>query len=1048
MIKKEIYLVPYAHLDTQWRWEYPTTIKKYIKNTIEENLELYNKYPEHSFNFTGAIRYSMMKEYYPEKFAKIKQLIADGRWHIAGTCLDETDALVPSVESMIRNILYGDRWVRKEFGKTSKDYMIPDCFGFPANMPSVLTHCGIQGFSSQKLTWNSAVGIPFEIGIWKGPDGAELVSALNPRAYVSQLFRMVQHNKKRLAHLQRLGLKNGIWKSFQYYGVGDIGGAPKEASVRNAIKSMKASTDELTVRQGAADQFFIEITEQEKQKMDEYTGDLLLINHSAGTLTSAAIMKRWNRKNEQLAFAAETAAISGTLVAGAVYPAEKIRSAWHRMIGNQMHDILPGTCTPTAYLYSQNDEVVALNTWTSVLEDAATAIAPYIPGDGSILLFNPLGESRNEAVEVGIDLPEQISSVNISIYDSEGTSFPAQFKKYENGKCSAIFSPKLPPFSWKRYSFDINETNSNTNNYNSIRIETTKEQFCLENTFYRVQVTHKGKIESIFHKKLEKELLKKPLAYEFQKEKPRAFPSWNMDWNDRKKPPYQRIEAGDTVSILENGPIRCTLQITTNFNKSVFVKEISLSQDSEVVEFTERIKWRELGCSCKFALTSNIENSEVTYNWETSRIKRGLNNPKLYEMPSRLWVDVSDQDWGISLMEDSKFGYDHPADDTLRMTLIYTPSTRLFNGFRDQKYHDWGEHVIRYGIYGHKGDFRSTDIMARSFNQPIRSFAIKDEISSYKKDEFSLLEVSSKQIGITAVKKSEDSDGIIIRLYERFGKEANATISITFPTLKIASVWEVDGLEEKIRNTDHTKTSFKVQVPANGIRSYHLILQNDQKSPKILQSVVNLDYNYRMISKNHEVQGLYPNELVPSHIQAGNILYQLVKEKNLNSVRCKGQVISLPHEYNTLSILIAAEEECKGTFTWRNSKGEDFQSTISSIPSMTKKVGLWDTRIWKNPPKHSKKFKRDYIWYNKCIGVEPGFINRNRLEWYSTHTHQNGEDQYYQYGYMYSKKLDIPTDAQQLILPDDGRIFIFAITASNQIVRVNSTQKLNDSYDF
>jgi len=198
MTEKIFFLIPYSHLDTQWRWEFPTTIKKYIKRTLEKNIYLFEKYPEHRFNFTGAIRYAMMKEYYPDLFQKVKTYIHEGRWNFVGTCLDETDALIPSVESMIRNILYGDRWAKEELGKSSRDYVIPDCFGFPCNMPSVLRHCGIRGFSTQKLTWGSAVGIPFEIGIWKGPDGSELVCALNPGAYNSHLLRPIYKNKKRL----------------------------------------------------------------------------------------------------------------------------------------------------------------------------------------------------------------------------------------------------------------------------------------------------------------------------------------------------------------------------------------------------------------------------------------------------------------------------------------------------------------------------------------------------------------------------------------------------------------------------------------------------------------------------------------------------------------------------------------------------------------------------------------------------------------------------------------------------------------------------------
>ncbi len=459
--KKEIFLVPYAHLDTQWRWEYPTTIKKYIKNTMEANIYLFDKYPEHRFNFAGAIRYAMMKEYYPEQFKKVKNYIEEGRWNFAGTCLEETDPLTPSVESMIRNILYGDRWAKKEFGKSSRDYLLPDCFGFPANMPTVLTHCGLQGFSTQKLTWGSAVGIPFEIGLWKGPDGSELLSALNPGEYVAHLNQPVQSDHKQLQKLNALGTKNGIWKCFQYYGTGDIGGAPTEGSVKQAIESIQQTAkedSEIVVKQGSPDEFYSEITEQEKEKMDRYSGDLLLVNHSAGTLGSAAIMKRWNRKNEQMAFAAELAAVMALSIAGIPYPNEKIKSAWSRIIGNQMHDILPGTSTPIAYEFSHNDEVTALNTWTTIIQDSATAISPFVEGNGEILLFNPVGESRKDGVDIELLEWDEKNNSHAMILDAEGNSLPLQVIKNAMGKFQATFIPELKPFSWSRFSVSINET--------------------------------------------------------------------------------------------------------------------------------------------------------------------------------------------------------------------------------------------------------------------------------------------------------------------------------------------------------------------------------------------------------------------------------------------------------------------------------------------------------------------------------------------------------------------------------------------------------------
>ncbi|MHA1148171.1 MAG: alpha-mannosidase [Promethearchaeota archaeon] len=1046
--RKEIFLIPYAHLDTQWRWEFPTTINKYIKKTLDENIYLFEKYPEYCFNFTGALRYAMMKEYYPEKFEKVKKYIAEGRWNYVGTCLDETDALIPSVESMIRNILYGDRWAKRELCTRSRDYVIPDCFGFPANMPTILSYCGLHGFSSQKLTWGSAVGIPFEIGIWEGPDGNGIVSALNPGAYVSRIRRPVQKSKKRLRRLNALGEKTGIWKSYQYYGVGDIGGAPKESSVKKAIMSMKKSEEEIfeiIVRQGSSDQFFSEITEKEKELMERYSGDLLLVNHSAGTLTSAAIMKRWNRKNELLAYAAEVSAVTALLISGLPYPKEKIKSAWFKIIQNQMHDILPGTSTPIAYEYSQNDEILASNILNSVLEDSASAIASYVKGEGSILLFNPLGEYRNDAVDIKLANWHEDEGSQITIMNAEGNILPAQIQKNYKGDFQITFIPELKPCSWSRFSIQTNSLTKDIQIKDVVSIISYEKLFILENSNYRVRILKDGKIESIFHKRLDKELLKKPLAYEFQKEKPSLFPAWNMDWKDRKKDPFLRLESGATVSIIENGPIRCTIQITTTYNTSKFVKEISLVHNSEIVEFTERINWRETGCSIKLALNVNMNRPEVIYNWETSRIIRGLNNEKLFEMPSRYWVDMSEDDWGISIIEDSKYGYDHPHDDTLRMTLLYTPGIHKITGFWDQKFQDWGEHTIRYAIYGHKGNFKGTDHLAKRFNQKVHSFSISNDLTSEAKNNISLFEVSSKQLGILAVKQPEDSEGILIRVYERYGTDLSA--DIIFKSA-IHSVKEVNGIEEYLCDISHSENKFRIKIDANGIRSYIVELKDTPKPYSVKQKILKLEYNSKLIGSRKNNQIIFSRNITPAKILSGSVSYELARDQYLNALQCRAQTIPIPEGFNTLSILVGSIQECSNTFKWVDGNGKQLNEETHLIPSINNFLGQWDKRIWKKKPKRHLKEKRDYFWINKCIGVEPGYITRARLEWFATHTYKAGKIQAYRFGYLYTIKLNIPKDAKSLILPDDFRIYIMAMTASQQKVNIQNNQILNDKFDF
>ncbi len=1050
--KKELWLIPYAHLDTQWRWEFPTTIKKYIKDTLEENIELFEKFPEYVFNFTGSLRYAMMKEYYPEKFEKIKKYVHEGRWCLSGTCLDETDTLTPCVESMIRNILYGDQWAEEEFGKSSRDYMIPDCFGFPANMPSVLRHCGIQGFSTQKLTWGSAVGIPFELGLWEGPDDSELVCALNPGSYNSQLILPLHMNKKRINKLYKLGEKKGIWKSFQYYGVGDIGGAPKKWSVKRAISAVKNPEkidSDVEVIHGSSDQFFKEITKDEKERMDTYAGDLLLINHSAGTLTSAAIMKRWNRKNERLGFAAEVASVTAFLTAGQKYPSEKIKSAWYRTIGNQMHDILPGTSTPIAYEYSQNDEVVALNTWRAILEDAAKSIAPFIKGDGDILLFNPLGMTRRDVVDIKIPNWDETNSSNMIIKTDDGSFLPVQVSQDEQGNHRATFIPELRPFSWSRYSLKSIQEGDKMSLDNPVAIITDQNKYLLENANYKITITKDGKIPSIFHKKMEREILERPLAYEFQEESPSMFPAWNMDWKDRKKEPYLRIEDGGSVKIVEEGGLRCTIKISIPHKDSRFVRFVSLSHDSEIVEITEKIHWRGMGCSLKMAFDTNIHTDEVTYNWETSRKRRGVNREKQFEVPSRYWADISNGEWGISIIEDSKYGYDYPEEGKLRMTLLYTPNVRKLLGYWDQQWQDWGEHTIRYGIYCHEDDFKGTDQIAKRFNQEVRTFSIDKQLSHIGEEDGSLLEVADEQVGILAVKKAEKNDGIVIRLYERYGKPAQTEIILQNNIgNNIGKVQEINGLEEPLGEISFKEKQFSVQLEPNEIKSYLLQLENPRDPVNIKQEAMRLDYNDSLFGKNGEGGGLFPKELVPSSIQAGNISFSLGKNKKQEALQCKNQTLSIPEGYNTLSILLSSEEDAKFSIKWEDDSQTIIKEEVHEIPSSTGYLGQWDTRLWKRTPTRHLKLKRDYFWLNKCVGVKPGFVKRPRLEWYSTHTHKDGEDQPYQYGYFFTTHLDIPQEAKKLILPENSSIYVIAMTTSEQPVKLKSIQYLLDKYDF
>lgn len=305
-----LYMVGYTHLDTQWCWDYRQVIEEFIPNTMRGNFALLDNYPHFIFNFSGANRYRMMKEYYPADFQRLKSYVEARRWFPAGSSWEESDTNIPSSESLVRQVLYGNLFFERELGQTSNEFMLPDCFGFPASLPTILAHCGVKGFSTQKLTWGSAVGIPFNVGKWEGPDGNYVLAALNAMSYETKIKADLSCNDKWLSRIDQDGNKYGVYADYSYFGEGDRGGPVPEESVKWLEKSI-SGYGPLRVISATADQMFNDLSKTETSRLPVYKGDLLLTAHSAGSISSQAYMKRWNRRNEALAYAVHSGGLAG-----------------------------------------------------------------------------------------------------------------------------------------------------------------------------------------------------------------------------------------------------------------------------------------------------------------------------------------------------------------------------------------------------------------------------------------------------------------------------------------------------------------------------------------------------------------------------------------------------------------------------------------------------------------------------------------------------------------------------------------------------------------
>ena len=503
-----LYVVGYAHLDTQWRWTYHKTIGEYLPATMSQNFPLFEKYPDYIFNFSGANRYRMMKEYYPADYAKVGQWVRKGRWFPCGSAWEESDVNVPASESLLRQLLYGHNYFKSEFGTESAEYMLPDCFGFPASLPSILAHCGLRGFSTQKLTWGSAMGIPFKVGVWKGIDGNGVIAALDPGEYVCKINNNLSFDEYWRKRIENNGRAYGLYCDYHYYGVGDVGGAPTEDSVKWMETSI-ASNDPVCVVSSKADQMFLDISDEQRAKLPTYTGDLLLTEHSAGSISSQAYMKRWNRMNELLADAAERASVAAHLLGATPYPHEKLYKAWGLVLGAQFHDILPGTSEPAAYELSWNDEIVAMNSFAAAFANGVGAVTRALDTSGPgtpLVVFNPLSVAREDVVEAKLDWP-------VRILGPDGVEVPAQ----RAGTNTVLFLAKVPAVSFSVFSVVPGSAATES------ELKVTDRS--LENERYRVTINDAGDIASVFDKKAGKELLAAPARLAFQHENPRAWPA-------------------------------------------------------------------------------------------------------------------------------------------------------------------------------------------------------------------------------------------------------------------------------------------------------------------------------------------------------------------------------------------------------------------------------------------------------------------------------------------------------------------------------------------
>jgi alpha-mannosidase len=1137
-----LYVVPYAHLDTQWRWEMPQTISEYLLKTLKVNFDYIDKYPHYVFNWTGSNRYRLMKEYFPDDYARMTKYVAAGRWFPAGSSVEEGDVNLPSAEAIFRQVLYGNDYYRKDFGKASNEYMIPDCFGFPASLPAILAHAGVKGFSTQKLNaeWQPAPkiggpgspeqtpeGIPFNVGLWIGPDGSKVMAALNPSGYGSNVYTdlskenpplpmpvvspeematLTQQQKNQLSRnrnrnnepdwVKRIDLDGkvtGVFADYHYVGTGDIGGATQEFSVKmleaiadksettlpppprpGFLKPGPASTEKVRVGEGPvhvieteADQMFNDIKPDMQAKLPTYKGDLELINHSAGSLTSQAFHKRSVVKNELLAEAAEETSVAAALLGGPAYPQKRMNDAWTLALGGHFHDTAAGTATPRAYEFAWNDDTLVANQFAGMLTSATEAVASGMNTQGSgtpLVVFNSLNVDREDLVEATVPFAGGSAPQAVRVKGPKGEEMPAQM---EGGK--VLFLAKTPAIGFAVYDVVPAATPAGKS---TLKVTANS----LENARYTVRLNADGDVSSVYDKSLKKELLSAPIRMELSNDRPKQWPAWNMDFDQEQAPPVGYVAGPATMRIKENGPVRVAIEVSREAMGSKFVQTISLATGDagNRVEFANQVDWRSKAVNLKVAFPLTAANPNATYNEEVGTIERPNATDRQFETFSHRWIDLTDKSggFGATILTEAKNASDKPADNTIRLTLLRTPGLQPPEKggpgpYSDEANQDWGHHEFLFGLAGHAKGWREaqTDWQGYRLNDPLRAFATAKHEGSLGKS-FSLAQVSNPRVRVLGLKKAEASDETIVRLVELDGKPAqDVRVSFAAP---VVAAREVNAQEQPMGEATLRDGALVTTFGGYQPRTFAVKLGTAKAGVVPVRSQsVDLKYDLAVASNDDTKTAgggmdgkgdAFPAEMMPKQLTFHGVEFALASAATgtPNAVVARGQTIDLPKgKFNRVYLLAAADG---GDQKVEFRVGD--RATAVTVEDWGGFIGQWDTRLWKvadtrdwaisahhpawpgdykareaNVP--SPRYPEDYA------GLREGYVKPAEVAWYASHHHTTeGLNVPYQYSYLFAYAMDVPAGASTLTLPNNDKIRVLAVSVAEEAPETTPAQPL------
>jgi alpha-mannosidase len=783
-----------SHIDAAWLWPWTETVDV-VKRTFGTAAQLMYEYPNYTYTQSAAQYNQWMADKYPALNAQIKERLAQGRWEIVGGMWVEPDLNMPDGESLVRQLLVGQTTFKNLYGMTTRIGWNPDSFGYTWQLPQIYKRSGVDYFVTQKMTWNDTNQLPFKLFWWESPDGSKVL-AYFPHDYANNDLNPVRLSADLAVARER---SPGMTEMMDLYGIGDHGGGPTRSVLDEGDHWRDPNKVVPKYQFGIAQQFFTSVEKQidpdsptwnyvvmaknENKLPAPPAGEMsiptwkdeLYFEYHRGVFTTQADHKRNMRQSEEWLLNTEKYS-SLAWLQGRDYPAAKLTDAWKQVLFNQFHDLAAGSGIGIIYKEAQRDYDRVR--WTSneashnALETIQSRIDTRTKDGVPVLVFNPLAWERSGDVAVDVELPQSAESV--SVLDPKGAVLPSKLlsrEPHSNIYHLLVNAGPVPSMGYKllhvvpgskTFTSDLKVSGTTIENAN-LRVTVDPSTGCITSLFNK-----KGNFETLAPNSCGNEL-------QAFKDTPKEYDAWNIDPGTLDQPPTL-IHQVDSVKVVESGPMRAGIQVARTWQSSKFVQEISLDAGADEVLVTNDIDWHETHVLLKaaFALATTSDNAtyEIPYGTIARPTTRNNSWEKAkFEVPAMRWADLGDAKQGMSLINESKYGYD-AAGNVLRLSLLRSPVWPDPDADREH-------HHFVFALYPHAGDWKQAMSIRHGYELNYQLTAM--QVDSHTGDwptEHSFVGIDGDNVVLTAIKKAEDADGLLFRFFEWEGKAGNVTLHV------------------------------------------------------------------------------------------------------------------------------------------------------------------------------------------------------------------------------------------------------------------------------